>query len=118
MTFRDDDGGEAVAGVERPDFGDGPRAPLLPDLVVRWSNRPSTDVHTLRSERFGEVTRRGKTGLSGHHSNESWALVVPGQSRLRPPVRQPRLVDVAATACALLEGDTSGLTGEALLEGS
>jgi predicted AlkP superfamily phosphohydrolase/phosphomutase len=115
-TFRDDDGGEAVASVERPDVGAGPAATLLPDLVVRWADRPSTDVHTLRSERFGVVTRRSKTGLSGHHSNDAWALVLPGASRIRPLTRQPHLVDVAATVCALLDGDMPGLAGEPLLE--
>jgi predicted AlkP superfamily phosphohydrolase/phosphomutase len=115
-TFRDDDGGEAVASVDRPDLAAGAGAAWLPDLVVRWADRPSADVHTLRSERFGEVTRRGKTGLSGHHSSESWAVVLPRSSRLRPLDRQPRLVDVAATVCGLLDGDAAGLTGESLLE--
>jgi len=114
-TFRDDDGGEAIAAVERPNVGEGPRAPFLPDLVVRWSDRPSAGVGALRSERFGEVRRRGKMGLSGHHREGAWAVVVPGASRLCARDRRPRLVDVAATACALLDGDAAGLAGEPLL---
>ncbi len=114
-TFRDDDGGEAVAAVERPDVGVGTGAALLPDLVVRWSDRPSTGVRALRSERYGEVQRRGKTGLSGHHSNEAWAVVLPGASQLRQLDRRPRLVDVAATVCEVLGGDADGLAGEPLL---
>jgi predicted AlkP superfamily phosphohydrolase/phosphomutase len=115
-TFRDDNGQPAVAAVERPDVGEGAKAPLLPDLVVRWSERPSAGVRALRSERFGEVARRGKVGLSGHHSDEAWAVVLPGASRLRPPDRRPRLVDVAATVCELLGGDGENLVGEPLLE--
>jgi predicted AlkP superfamily phosphohydrolase/phosphomutase len=114
-TFRDDDGQEAVAAVNRPDVGDGRGAALLPDLVVRWADRPSTGVRALRSERFGEVRRRGKVGLSGHHKEEAWAVVLPGASRLRPLDRQPGLADVAATVCELLGGDPDGLKGEPLL---
>ena len=115
-TFRDDDGGEAIAAVERPQVGEGPAAALLPDLVVRWADRPSEGVRALRSERFGEVRRHGTPGLTGHHREEAWAVVCPGASRLRALERTPRLVDVAATACALLDGDASGIAGEPLLE--
>jgi predicted AlkP superfamily phosphohydrolase/phosphomutase len=116
-TFRDDDGGEAVEAVERPDVGDGPGARLLPDLVVRWADRPSNGVRALRSGRFGEVRRHGTPGVSGHHREEAWAVLVPGRSRVRAVDRRPRLVDVTATVCALLGGDAAGLTGEPLLEG-
>lgn len=115
-TFCDDDGQPAVAAVERPDVGKGAGAALLPDLVVRWSERPSAGVRALRSERFGEVARRGKVGLSGHHSPDAWGVVVPRASRLRSIGRRPRLVDVAATVCELLGGDSEGLRGEPLLE--
>lgn len=115
-SFRDEDGGEAVAAVERPEVGDGPGAPLLPDLVVRWSDRPSTEVRALRSERFGEVRRHGTPGLSGHHREEAWAVVVPAASRAHSPDRAPGLADVTATVCALLGGDADGLAGEPLLE--
>jgi predicted AlkP superfamily phosphohydrolase/phosphomutase len=116
MSFRDEDGGAAIAAVERPDVGEGEAAAHLPDLVVRWSDRPSSGVHALRSERFGEVRRRGKTGLSGHHREEAWAVVLPGASSLRPIDGYPRIVDVAATVCELLDGDTAGLAGQPLLE--
>ena len=115
-TFRDDDGGEAVAAVERPQVGEGPGAALLPDLVVRWADRPSEGVRALRSERFGEVRRHGTPGLSGHHREEAWAVVCPGASRERVLGRPPRLPDVAATVCALLDGDAAGIAGEPLLE--
>jgi predicted AlkP superfamily phosphohydrolase/phosphomutase len=115
-TFRDDDGGEAIAAIERPDVGDGPGAARLPDLVVRWADRPSAGVRALRSERFGEVGRHGETGLTGHHREEAWAVVVPAASRLRPLDRRPRLVDLAATVCEVLDGDSTGLAGEPLLE--
>jgi predicted AlkP superfamily phosphohydrolase/phosphomutase len=116
MTFRDDDGGEAIAAVERPQVGEGRGAALLPDLVVRWADRPSEDVRALRSERFGEVLRHGTPGLTGHHREEAWAVVVPGASRARALDRRPRLADVAATACALLDGDAAGIAGDPLLE--
>jgi predicted AlkP superfamily phosphohydrolase/phosphomutase len=118
VTFRDADGGEAIAAVERPEIGDGPGTARLPDLVVRWADRPSAGVPALRSERFGEVRRHGDPGLSGHHREEAWAVLVPAASRIRALDRRPRLVDVAATVCAVLGGDPTGLAGEPLLEPS
>ena len=115
-TFSDDDGGEAIAAIERPNVGKGPGALLLPDLVIRWSHRPSTGVRALRSDRFGEVQRHGKIGLSGHHCEGAWAVVLPGASHLHTLDRQPRLVDVASTVCSVLGGDAIGLGGEPLLK--
>jgi predicted AlkP superfamily phosphohydrolase/phosphomutase len=118
MTFRDEDGGQAIAAVERPMVGKGSGAALLPDLVIRWSEPPSTSVCALRSERFGEVRRRGKIGLSGHHCDGAWAVVLPGPSRLCDVGRRPRLVDVASTICAILGGNALGLPGKPLLKDS
>ena len=115
-TFRDGDGGAAIASVERPEQGEGPAAARLPDLVVLWSDRPSANVQSLRSERFGVVQRRGKTGLSGHHAEGAWAAVVPGNARIRSGDGRARLVDIAATVAEVLGGDSDGLAGEPLLE--
>ena len=44
LTFVDLDGEPAVASVDarrRPEFARGDRADLLPDLVVRWTDRPA-----------------------------------------------------------------------------
>ena len=58
----------------------GARADLLPDLIVRWTDRPATSVEGVRSERFGTVLRHGVgSGRSGNHTEgDAWALVVPG----------------------------------------
>ena len=118
-TFTDLDGHPAVESVERvaERFGSGARANLLPDLIVRWTNRPSTNLEGVRSERFGTVRRHGVgSGRSGNHTEgDAWALVVPGASRPVSPSRPPRLEDIAATAAALAGVDVSDLTGEPLL---
>jgi hypothetical protein len=63
--------------------------------------------------------RRGAgSGRSGNHAPGARLITVPASSRLRQPDRQPTLVDVAATACALLGADTRGLAGESLLKAS
>ncbi len=119
LTFRDLDGHRAVASVERvaDRFGDGARADLLPDLVVRWTDRPATTVKGVTSDRFGTVLRRGVgSGRSGNHTEgDAWALVVPGASRAVTPRRRPRLEDIAATAAALAGVDVAGMAGEPLL---
>ena len=119
MTFRDLDGGEAVAGVARvgEHFGHGSRADLLPDLVVRWTDTAATKLDGVRSERYGTVMRRGVgSGRSGNHTEgDAWALVVPGASRHADLRRAPRLEDVAATVAAVTGADRSQLVGEPLL---
>ena len=120
MTFRDLDGTPAVESV-RPvadQFPTGARVDLLPDLIVRWTDRPATSVEGVTSERFGTVRRRGVgSGRSGNHTEgDAWALVVPGAARLATPSRPPRLEDVAATAAALAGLDTADMAGEPLLE--
>jgi hypothetical protein len=120
LSFCDPDGTPAVTSVERvaDTFDRGVHADRLPDLVVRWSERPATRLRGVRSARFGEVARRGHgSGRSGNHTaGDAWVLVVPGASRARTPSRPPRLVDVAATAAALTGRDPAGLPGEPLLE--
>jgi predicted AlkP superfamily phosphohydrolase/phosphomutase len=118
-TFVDLDGSPAVASVERVAdiFGSGDRAHMLPDLIVRWTNRPATRIEGVRSERYGTVLRHGVgSGRSGNHTEgDAWALVVPGASRPVTPSRPPRLEDIAATAAALTGEDVSGMAGEPLL---
>jgi predicted AlkP superfamily phosphohydrolase/phosphomutase len=119
QTFHDLDGQAAVASVTKVahSFGAGRRADLLPDLVVRWTDRHATSVEGVRSERFGVVRRHGVgSGRSGNHTEgDAWALVVPGRSRHADVRRPPRLEDVAATAVALGGGDPSDMVGDPLL---
>jgi predicted AlkP superfamily phosphohydrolase/phosphomutase len=118
-TFRDLDGQPAVASVERVAdmFGSGTHADLLPDLIVRWTERPATRVEGVTSDRYGTVLRRGVgSGRSGNHTEgDAWALVVPGSASAVTPSRPPRLEDVAATAAALSGLDVRDLAGEPLL---
>lgn len=118
-TFHDFDGTPAVHSVERvaDRFGSGSRADLLPDLIVRWSSKPATDLEGVRSDRFGTVRRHGVgSGRSGNHSEgDAWALVLPGASRHAEPTGTRRLEDIAATALLLGGGDPSTTVGQPLL---
>jgi hypothetical protein len=105
-----------VAGVERvSELARGDGAHRLPDLIVRWGERPATRLTGVSSERFGRVERRGSLGRSGSHRPEAWALAVPSRTRLRTN-GTPAVVDLPATACALLGADMIGLPGTPLLE--
>lgn len=118
-SFREPDGAPCVERVDR--VGEaiaGARVDQLPDLVVRWNDRPSPGLPRVSSPGFGDVVRQGVgTGRTGNHTAEGWAIVAPGASRLREIGRQPKLTDISATACALLGADTSGLAGDSLLDG-
>jgi predicted AlkP superfamily phosphohydrolase/phosphomutase len=119
LTFRDPDGTPTVAGVDRMRDLVGPNAPaldLLPDLLVRWNGRRASPYGVVRSERFGEVRREGVgRGRSGGHTDEAWALLVPGTSVPRDSRRRARVVDVAATVCEVLSVPRGELAGEPLL---
>lgn len=118
-TFRDTDGTPVVREVVRPsELGyRGPCADQLPDLVVRWGDRVVTPLAGVSSPRFGEVPSPGwGTGRTGCHTGDAWALIVPGTSRLKPPVRRPHIVDVVPTICAVLGADMTGLAGQPLLD--
>ncbi|MBA2240315.1 MAG: hypothetical protein H0W09_03580, partial [Solirubrobacterales bacterium] len=119
--FRDPDGTQSVASVERvAELHRGRHTERLPDLVVRWSERPATRLRYVSSERLGVVHRQGgASGRSGNHTaGDAWALVVAGEGgvvQALEPSRPPRLVDVAATVCELTGTPRGQLPGEPLL---
>lgn len=117
-TFTDPDGTPSVAEVARPaEFvPEGPRSHMLPDLVVRWSDRPSTTLEGVGSPAFGDVRRQGiGSGRSGNHTDDAWAIVVPANGHGPPPERPAALVDVPATVLAAAGADTDALPGTPLL---
>ena len=109
-----------MADVERVADGSatGNRADQLPDLVVRWSDRPATPLDGVRSTRYGTVHRHGVgSGRSGNHTEgDAWALVVPGAPPGWPRSACPASRDIAAILLALGGGDPSVTVGEPLLE--
>ena len=117
-SFTDPDGTPSIARVEaREDVvADGPCSQMLPDLVVRWSERPTTGLDRVVSPQHGEVRRAGRgSGRSGNHVDDAWAVVVPGPAREPDDRPGGRVVDLAATVCTALGADTTGLAGRSLL---
>jgi predicted AlkP superfamily phosphohydrolase/phosphomutase len=118
-SFRDPDGAPSIAEVTRMSelAEHHPYADRLPDLVVSWSDRPAAGVDRVSSPSFGEVERYGVgSGRSGNHTDDAWAILLPGASTVRELGRPPRLTDIAATACGLLGADATGLSGSPVLE--
>lgn len=119
MTFRDADGSPAIVKVERMAELAGGRsyAEQLPDLVVFWGDSPAARLDYVTSGAFGDVARRGiGSGRSGNHTDDAWAIVVPGRSRVRALDRPLRITDIGATACSLLDADLTGLSGASVLD--
>jgi predicted AlkP superfamily phosphohydrolase/phosphomutase len=119
LTFHNHDGSAAIKRIWRvSELGyAGPYQHHLPDLVVQWNDESVTPLMGIRSAHFGDIPSPGwGTGRTGCHTGDAWALVVPGQSKLRLPKRRPRIADIAATVCGVLGADREGLSGESLLE--
>jgi predicted AlkP superfamily phosphohydrolase/phosphomutase len=117
-TFADPDGGLSIAEVKPCEdvVPQGRRSDLLPDLVVRWSDRPSAGLNRVVSPRFGEVRRSGSgSGRSGNHTDDAWAVVVPGPGSEASGRSHARVVDLAATVCAAFGVEHADLSGHPLL---
>jgi predicted AlkP superfamily phosphohydrolase/phosphomutase len=115
-SFVESDGASVIRAIDRTRHvvPAGRALDLLPDLIVHWSQRPASSTEVVTSPRFGRVHRLGVgTGRSGNHTDDAWALVVPGRSQLRHPGRAYRVTDLSQTALALC-GVPAG--GEPLLE--
>jgi predicted AlkP superfamily phosphohydrolase/phosphomutase len=120
LSFRDEDGSQCVSRVDTAESivgADAPALRLLPDLLVRWGETPATRLQAVESPTFGRIERTGSgSGRSGGHTDDAFALLVPGRSRLAKRDGDESVVDLTATACSLLGGDLSGLAGTPLLE--
>ena len=67
----------------------------------------------------GELVTSGEVDavvVAGGHTDDAFALLVPGRSRLAKRHGDESVIDLTATACSLLGGDMSGLAGTPLLE--
>ena len=103
----------------RLEFAPGNRADLLPDLVVRWTDRPASRFTGLRSDavRHRAPPRRRQRPTGQPHRGRRLGAGRAGHRASRdPPSRPPRLEDVAATAAALAGVTVDGLGGEPLLQ--
>lgn len=119
QTFCDMDGKECIAGIERP--GDhlppGPQLDRLPDLVIRWSDKPSTKLRGVISPIYGTVLRKGAgSGRSGNHIPGARAVIVPRSGTYHAiNGRNPHLIDLSATVCAAAGVPHKDLPGQSLL---
>jgi len=119
QTFCDPDGKPAIRKVDRVrELGvDGSRFDQLPDLIVHWREQTPKPLAGVSSPQYGDVPSPGwGTGRTGRHTDEAWALVVPGASRLKAPTKPPHIVDIVATVCTVLGVDAAGLAGQPLLD--
>ena len=115
-SFEEPDGAPVISTVHRVRdvVSQGPASDLLPDLVVQWRPTAASGTEAVSSPRFGTVRRFGAgTGRSGNHTDDAWAIVRAGTSRIRSAGRRHRVTDLAHTAFALC-GAPAG--GEPLLE--
>ena len=102
----------AVASVDvvADSFVDRPASDLLPDLVVRWSDRPARRGEVVHSPQFGSIRRHGVgSGRSGNHTDESWALVLASSGTTAEGETRD-VCDIAATALRRFDLEAAGRT--------
>lgn len=119
MDFRDADGQPAVTAVDAVgERWQGAAADRLPDLVVRWRPTSSVTLDAVHSPSFGTVHRHGAgSGRTGNHTDgDAWAILAPGNGRIRDLSRPAKITDIPATVAALNHVPHDGLSGEPLLE--
>ena len=118
LTFRDPDGGAAVKKVEliSRSLEDRVLSNPFPDLIVHWSDRLPPHLAGVTSPQFGDIPSAGwGSGRTGEHRDEAWALIIPGSSKMKTPMKPPHIMDIAPTVCAVLGVEPLGLHGQALL---
>jgi len=91
-------------------FVDASTSDLLPDLVVRWSERPARRGEIVHSPQFGSIRRHGVgSGRSGNHTDESWALVLASAGAASEGETHD-VCDIAATALRRFDLEAAGAT--------
>ncbi len=111
------DGQSAIATItpSRVWCGDGRAVDGLPDLVVHWAPGRANLIAGVRSERFGEITRRrAGTGRAGNHCVGSVVTLLADEAWRGAAETPGRLEDVAPTVCDLLGVPASDLPGTPL----
>jgi predicted AlkP superfamily phosphohydrolase/phosphomutase len=117
-TFCDSDGKPAIEKIEFASNSLDLETPFhpFPDLIVHWSERLPARAAGVGSPLFGEINPLGwGSGRTGEHRDGAWALIVPGSSKLKAPIKPPHILDIAPTVCAALGIDSEGLSGQPLL---
>ena len=121
-TFREADGQDpVVTDVTRSDslYPQGRRTHLLPDLLVRWSERPVAGERAIVSSRLdgGVIPGLGSApgGRSGNHRPEGF-LIVAGPGVTAAGRLDGHILDLAPTVHALLGVDVPAeMRGRSLL---
>jgi predicted AlkP superfamily phosphohydrolase/phosphomutase len=103
-----DSGAPIVRTVQRTEqvLPGGARSAGLPDLIVRWSDRPAAHHRSVRSPTLGAVAwptpGRHPDGRSGNHRPEGFLIAAGPQLPRGPALPQAHIVDLAPSIRALL----------------
>jgi predicted AlkP superfamily phosphohydrolase/phosphomutase len=121
-SFTDFDDEPCIRKILRPQeiLGEGERLDAFPDLAAFWTPKKTLRGRGVRSPRFGEILRTGKsgTGRSGDHAEGALVIVAPGARSFQRPNRAVEPYDIPATILAALGLPHDDLPGHALFETS
>jgi predicted AlkP superfamily phosphohydrolase/phosphomutase len=92
----------------------------LPDLLVKWTNKPAADYKKFVSHKYGELTwpMHGKNpdGRSGNHRFEGFLIAAGEKFKINYTFEKKyHIIDLAPTILNLLDIETPGeMEGEAI----
>ncbi len=109
-TFKDSETGEPVIeSIKSKDtiFKKGNAYDHLPDLLVKWNNKPVSGYRNIFSQQFGEIkfTMPGKNhdGRSGNHRPEGFLLASGKNIKTDLTFEKKHIIDLAPTILHLLD---------------
>ncbi len=107
-TFVDVDSGEPVVDrIATPCelYGQGPRAALLPDLLVRWARSPASGHRWIESSLYGRIPWPTPgihpSGRSGNHRSEGFLVAAGPHIQAGGVLGPAHIIDIAPTLYAL-----------------
>jgi predicted AlkP superfamily phosphohydrolase/phosphomutase len=109
MTFKDSESSEPIIeSIKRKDelFKKGNGFDNLPDLLVKWKNKPASNYRKIVSSEFGEMEwpmpGLNPDGRSGNHQPEGFLLAVGENIKTNSSFEKKHIIDLVPTILYIL----------------
>ena len=87
--------------IRTKDIFPGPKADLLPDLILSWA--PDVPVKSVTSATIGNISSHLATGRGGNHNDDAFVLAVGSKHIMRQAAKVQHISDIAELARKALQ---------------